>query len=300
MLDRMRDLAAGFDAGGESEYATALGLYRHPTRAKVTPEQLRAYDANISALSRQLRMTGEHGRTWKPHQYLALLFTEHYLNRYFSDPESLRADLNEAKRQDSLTKGLPDYTPDDLRTIAFQSATGSGKTLIMHAHILPVPALASPGGQAAQQRHPADPERADVGTARRRAKQERPPRPHLLERRRSGLVPHGRDHRSQQAGGEEGRQARRRAGLRRQQPGAGRRRAPRCVRKRLARTARGAGAGRLRLRIFSHLQPDRGPGRSPPGRLREVPAVRLLLPPVPRGRLRQGLRHREPVGRHSG
>ena len=136
MLGRLRDLAAGFDAGGESEYATALGLYRHPTRTKVTPEQLREYDANIAALSRQLRMTGEHGRTWKPHQYLALLFTEHYLNRYFADRESLRADLNEAKRQDSLTKGLPDYTPDDLRTVAFQSATGSGKTLIMHAHIL--------------------------------------------------------------------------------------------------------------------------------------------------------------------
>ena len=136
MLDRLRDLAAGFDAGGESEYATALGLYRHPTRTKVTPEQLREYDANIAALSRELRMTGEHGRVWKPHQYLALLFTEHYLNRYFADPERLRADLNEAKRQDSLTKLMPDYTPDDLRTVAFQSATGSGKTLIMHAHIL--------------------------------------------------------------------------------------------------------------------------------------------------------------------
>ena len=136
MLDRLRDLATGFDASGESEYAMALGLYRDPTRARVTPEQLRAYDANIAALSRDLRMTEEHGRTWKPHQYLALLFTEHYLNRYFSDPESLRADLNEAKRHDSLTRGLPDYTPDDLRTIAFQSATGSGKTLIMHAHLL--------------------------------------------------------------------------------------------------------------------------------------------------------------------
>ena len=31
---------------------------------------------------------------------------------------------------------MPDYTPEDLRTIAFQSATGSGKTLVMHAHIL--------------------------------------------------------------------------------------------------------------------------------------------------------------------
>ena len=31
---------------------------------------------------------------------------------------------------------MPDYEPDDLRTLAFQSATGSGKTLLMHAHIL--------------------------------------------------------------------------------------------------------------------------------------------------------------------
>ena len=81
-------------------------------------------------------MTGEHGRTWKPHQYLALLFTEHYLSRYFADPEQLRAELNEAKRLNRLTWPMPDYTPEDLRTIAFQSATGSGKTLIMHAHIL--------------------------------------------------------------------------------------------------------------------------------------------------------------------
>ena len=136
MLGWLRDLAPGFDASGESQYATALLLYCHPTRTKVTPEQFREYDANIAALSRTLRMSGEHGRTWKTHQYLALLFTEHYLNRYFADPERLRADLNEAKRHHPPTKWMPDYTPDDLRTIAFQSATGSGKTLIMHAHIL--------------------------------------------------------------------------------------------------------------------------------------------------------------------
>ena len=34
------------------------------------------------------------------------------------------------------TAAMPDYEPDDLRTLAFQSATGSGKTLLMHAHIL--------------------------------------------------------------------------------------------------------------------------------------------------------------------
>ena len=72
-------------------------------------------------------MTQERGRTWKPHQYLAMVFTEHYLNRYFTDPEKFCTELNYGRA------GL--YKPEDLRTLAFQSATGSGKTLIMHAHI---------------------------------------------------------------------------------------------------------------------------------------------------------------------
>ena len=137
MLGRLRGLSAtNLDTGDESKYATALLLYRSEDHAKISPEQFIEYDANIAALSRRLRMTGEHGRTWKPHQYLALLFTEHYLSRYFVDPEQLRVELNEAKRLNRLTWPMPDYTPEDLCTIAFQSATGSGKTLIMHAHIL--------------------------------------------------------------------------------------------------------------------------------------------------------------------
>ena len=134
MLDRLRDAPAGFTVGGESEYARAL--YLNPTLANVAPDQLSTYDTNITAHSHKLRMTGEHDRGWKPYQYLALLFTEHYLSRYFSDPEKLCADLNAAKAKDRLTSAMPDYEPDDLRTLAFQSATGSGKTLLMHAHIL--------------------------------------------------------------------------------------------------------------------------------------------------------------------
>ena len=30
---------------------------------------------------------------------------------------------------------IPEYTPDELRILAYQSATSSGKTLLMHAHI---------------------------------------------------------------------------------------------------------------------------------------------------------------------
>ena len=133
MLERLGDAPAEVHPGGESEYARAL--YLNPGRAQVTLDQLAEYDANITAHSQRLRMTGEQGRTWKPHQYLALLFTEHYLRRYFDDPEELRADLNEAKARHRPTFSMPDYVADDLRTLAFQSATGSGKTLLMHAHV---------------------------------------------------------------------------------------------------------------------------------------------------------------------
>ena len=134
MLNALRGVPSTFPVTGESEYARAL--YVNPARAQVTHERLARYDANIGAHSVRLRMTEGHGRTWKPHQYLALLFTEHYLRRYFDEPEALRADLNLARRQEREMLAMPEYTPEDLRVLAFQSATGSGKTLLMHAHIL--------------------------------------------------------------------------------------------------------------------------------------------------------------------
>ncbi len=145
MLDRLRDAPAGLAASGESEYARAL--YLNPAKARISSVQFADYDAEITALSIRLHMTGEHGRGWKPHQYLALLFTEHYLRRYFEDPEKLCDELNDAKRQDPLTRPMPDYTVKELRTIAVQSATGSGKTLVMHAHILQYRRLARATGE---------------------------------------------------------------------------------------------------------------------------------------------------------
>ena len=134
MLERLHYAQGELISEGASDYAQALSP--HPPHARVTADQFAEYDANIATHSRQLRMTEEHGRTWKPHQYLALLFTEHYLQRYFDDPEALCADLNHAKASHRPTASMPDYTVEDLHTLAFQSATGSGKTLLMHAHIL--------------------------------------------------------------------------------------------------------------------------------------------------------------------
>ncbi len=134
MLERLRDVRAGSDVNGESFYFRAL--YPDPGRASIASDRLTAYDDAIAETGRQLRMAPQHGRGWKPHQWLALLFAEHYLRLYFEDAEKLKAALNSAKRCDRMTALMPDYTEDELRTIAVQSATGSGKTLVMHAHIL--------------------------------------------------------------------------------------------------------------------------------------------------------------------
>ena len=134
MLERTRHAQGTHASGRESDYAQSL--YPHPANARVPADQFADYDANIATHSNKLRITEEHGRTWKPHQYLALLFTEHYLRRYFDDPEALCADLNREKAMYRPTWDMPDYEVDDLHTLAFQSATGSGKTLLMHANIL--------------------------------------------------------------------------------------------------------------------------------------------------------------------
>ena len=134
MLGRLREAPVD-PATGEHNYAAVLSVYL-TGGVPVTRDLLGGYAANIAAHSERLRMTGEHGRTWKPHQYVALLFTEHYLSRYFEDPVALRADLDRHRERDRLTSSMPEYHPEELRTVAFQSATGSGKTLLMHANML--------------------------------------------------------------------------------------------------------------------------------------------------------------------
>ena len=98
-------------------------------------EQVREYDENIRRIGEQLKMGGGE-RAWKPFQYLALLFTERYLDLYFTDADDLLKELNQYNKFRFARKRIPPYTADDLRKLAFQSATGSGKTLLLHANLL--------------------------------------------------------------------------------------------------------------------------------------------------------------------
>ncbi len=144
MLTNLADAPTGCITGRESEYSHRV----FSNHSNIGWESLSDYDTEITALSRRLKMDGENDRSWKPHQWLAILFVEHYLRRYFEDSEKLCRDLNNAKKKEQLTEKLPDYTISDLSSVALQSATGSGKTLVMHANILQYRRLAAAAGKS--------------------------------------------------------------------------------------------------------------------------------------------------------
>ncbi len=120
-----------------------------PTATGVIPrDRLASYEQNILEHTQAINAARlHHGQPkidWKYHQYLALLFTELFLDRYFDDPEKLREEINEQIAHHN-TEALevdrvePFAAQADARELlgrlAFWCATGSGKTLLMHVHV---------------------------------------------------------------------------------------------------------------------------------------------------------------------
>lgn len=120
---------------GHSEFLGHLSS----VNLKIDWNKLEEYDARVMELERELARVRGDFRAFKYFQYLALLFTELWLDELTADTQSLITSLNMwlaalCQHEPSLT-GVPDFTAADLRRIAFFMATGSGKTLLMHAHI---------------------------------------------------------------------------------------------------------------------------------------------------------------------
>ncbi len=154
-VDKFEQLAQHLrNEGLEGLDANNVHRFHHAITAQLfnltqlSTARLLEYDQNIVRHTQRLnekRLThGEQPITWKYFQYLALLFSEIYLDRYFDDPKNLLAALNEqvAKYNDGQPEadrvapldGEAEAWPQ-LNKLAFWMATGSGKTLVMHAHI---------------------------------------------------------------------------------------------------------------------------------------------------------------------
>lgn len=141
----------GYDDNSISLYCSELS---HPANASPhlpAPHLLR-YDQNIRRHTTLINASRDEPIQWKYFQYLALLFTEIYLDRYFSSPSQLLDDLNAHVRNFNASTWKPqgehdvaavaegdqvdEFMPEDLRKLALGMATGSGKTLLMHVNIL--------------------------------------------------------------------------------------------------------------------------------------------------------------------
>lgn len=135
----------GWADDGSSRYVQQL-IARLPKLGQdgrtIADDQLRDYDTNIVGHWKHItRKRNLSGPTLYPlyFQYIGLLLTEMYLDRYFQDPSALLSSLNAAttaaNEQLNARNQMEPFIEADLNKIAFWMATGSGKTLLMHCHI---------------------------------------------------------------------------------------------------------------------------------------------------------------------
>src|SRR5690606_39257980 len=134
------DQHEGIDEDGQSKFFHELvrNLFEVD---RVTEAELRRYDLNLVrhwlAITSQRNKREGHEIQMKYFQYLSLLFSEIYLDWYFNRRQELLAGLNEemaSYRAEAGSDSFRDFELEDLNKIAFWSATGSGKTLLLHVN----------------------------------------------------------------------------------------------------------------------------------------------------------------------
>ena len=115
-------------------------LKQHMYDLHIPQEKLFEYDQNIVSYTKEINEKRPEKIVWKYYQYLALLFTEIYLDRYFADKEQLRQSINTFLKDDfnfrtETWHGMDEFAEEDMNKLAYWCATGSGKTLMMHINI---------------------------------------------------------------------------------------------------------------------------------------------------------------------
>ena len=110
----------------DENFTTALG------KNGIDFDKLKYYDENISAHTKKLKRD----INWKYFQYLTLLFTEIYLDRYFDYRGKFCDALNDFLDDFNKKNGfkIPQFESNELNRLSYWNATGSGKTLIMHVN----------------------------------------------------------------------------------------------------------------------------------------------------------------------
>jgi hypothetical protein len=140
----------GYTEEGNTRFLEQLKAHLYLTE-HVTETMLQQYDENIVRYTHEISDGRDELIVWKYFQYLSLLFTEIYLDKFFSNKLQLQNELNQfvkhynakqiellggkkPKKGKSVFQVTP-FTETDLNKLAFWNATGSGKTFLMHVNI---------------------------------------------------------------------------------------------------------------------------------------------------------------------
>ena len=140
----------GYTEEGNTKVLEQLKAHLYLTE-DLTESMLQQYDENIVRYTHEISDGRDELIVWKYFQYLSLLFTEIYLDKFFGNKKQLQHDLNQfvkkfnakeveehigkkLKKGDSIYQVSP-FKETDLNKLAFWNATGSGKTLLMHVNI---------------------------------------------------------------------------------------------------------------------------------------------------------------------
>ena len=135
MLQDLKTTEEGFAPDGKSY--VYFKLISRGNKVNISLDALARYDANICAHLEKINSGRAEKITLRYFQYLAVLYSEVFLDYYFNRRSDLLSALNEQinQRNADAPAGSNLYRPfieTDLKKLAFWMATGSGKTLIMH------------------------------------------------------------------------------------------------------------------------------------------------------------------------
>jgi hypothetical protein len=107
---------------------------------RLPKDEIKRYDQNIQEYLRRINQSRPERIRLKYFQYLAVLFTEIFLDRLKNQKWEFLEDLKRFVNSNSLEKEVKrtvgEFSEEDLKKLAFWMATGSGKTLIMHINYL--------------------------------------------------------------------------------------------------------------------------------------------------------------------
>ncbi len=135
LLEDTKKTAEGFDASGRS--FLFMHLRGRGEKVRLSQDELERYDENIRRHLGAINRHRSEPITLRYFQYMAALYTETVLDRYFNRRRQMLKDLNAfvLKRNAGKLPSEPSdeqFAEEDLTKLAYWMATGSGKTLILH------------------------------------------------------------------------------------------------------------------------------------------------------------------------